>query len=252
MTKIKGRVAIVTGAGAGIGKEIVRVFAAEGARVVASDIDAASLENVVKEIQAQGGDIEGFRADVSDENQIQELLRYTKSRYNSPHILVNNAGIMDDFMPVTEITTEKWNQIFEVNLNSVYFMCHHAIPNMLQESRGNIINIASVGGLGGGKAGAAYTASKHGVIGLSKNVAYMFAMQGIRCNVIAPGGVETTISEKMNPSAFGYERMSMGIGSVPRSGKPLEIAQIALFLASEESSFINGAVITADGGWTAY
>lgn len=252
MNTLENKVAIITGTGAGIGKHIALLFAEHGAKVMASDIDEESLRQVVDSIKSKGQQAEAFTADVSSEDQIKKLLQTTRDTWGAIDVIVNNAGIMDDFMPVTEVQPAKWDQIIKVNLDSVYYMCHHAVPQMLEAGKGVIINVASVGGLGGGKAGAAYTASKHGVIGLSKNIAYMYATKGIRCNVIAPGGVDTTIGDKMKPSAFGYERVSLGIGSVPRSGKPEEIADIALFLASDSSAFVNGVVVTADGGWTAY
>lgn len=252
MQSVQNKTAIVTGAATGIGKDVAQLFARKGMKVVASDINEEHLNRVVAEIQSEGLQAEAFAADVSDEKQIQDLISFTADTFGSIDIVVNNAGIMDNFMPVTEVQPDQWKKIMDVNLSSIYFMCHHVLPQMLQSGSGNIINVSSVGGLGGGKAGAAYTASKHAVIGLSKNIAYMYAPQGIRCNVIAPGGVETSISETMKPSRFGYERVALGTASVPRMGKPEEIAQLALFLASDESAFINGVTVTADGGWTAY
>jgi NAD(P)-dependent dehydrogenase (short-subunit alcohol dehydrogenase family) len=123
---------------------------------------------------------------------------------------------------------------------------------MLPEKRGAILNISSIGGLSGGKAGAAYTASKHGLIGLTKNTAIMHATEGIRCNAIAPGGVETSIGLTLKPNQTGYTKIAPGFNLMPRTGKPDEIAQLALFLVSDDASFINGAIVTADAGWSAF
>lgn len=126
------------------------------------------------------------------------------------------------------------------------------IPFMIQAESGNIVNVASIGGLNGARGGAAYTASKFGLVGLSKNIGFMYANKGIRCNVICPGGVDTEITSNQKPNTFGVERIMSGTGNNIRSGSPEEIANIALFLASDESSLINGATIVADAGWTAY
>jgi NAD(P)-dependent dehydrogenase (short-subunit alcohol dehydrogenase family) len=123
---------------------------------------------------------------------------------------------------------------------------------MLKQGKGVIINVSSIGGLFGARAGVAYTTSKHALIGLTKNIGFQYSQKGIRCNAIAPGGVETNIGDNMKPNQFGYEKLSLGMQTNPRMGKPSEIAELALFLASDKSSFINGTVITADSGWTAY
>jgi NAD(P)-dependent dehydrogenase (short-subunit alcohol dehydrogenase family) len=140
----------------------------------------------------------------------------------------------------------------DVNLNGPFYAMRAVLPIMLKHGKGVILNIASVGGLFGSRAGAAYTASKHALIGLTKNTGFMYAQKGIRCNAIAPGGVNTHIADSLIPDALGYERCISGASLMPRMGEPEEIAQIAAHLCSDEASFINGAVITADGGWTAY
>ncbi len=161
---------------------------------------------------------------------------------------------MDDFIPIGELTNEKWNQIIAVNLTGPMYSTRKAVQVFQKQGNGgNIINVASIGGLCGGRAGTAYTSSKHAMIGMSKNTAYMYAAEKIRCNVIAPGGVETEIGVGCsNPSKFGYSRMALGISLTPRMGTSMEIAKIALFLASDESSLLNGAILTADAGLTAY
>jgi NAD(P)-dependent dehydrogenase (short-subunit alcohol dehydrogenase family) len=247
MKQLEGKCAIVTGAGSGMGKAIAHLFAAEGARVLASDVKIKRLE-VFRDIS----NITCYTCDVSIENEVTGMVSEANDNFGSVDILVNNAGILDDFLPAAETPTSVWANVMGVNLNGPFFACRAALPLMLKKGSGIIINISSIGGLNGSRAGAAYTASKHALIGLTKNIGFMYARKGIRCNAIAPGGVNTNIAEDIHPNQFGFEQLSLGLGTNPRSGDPSEIAEVALFLASEKSSFINGAVVVADGGWTAY
>lgn len=251
--RLQNKVAVVTGAGSGMGKAIAVLYAQEGAKVVVSDINEGTAQETVNEIKAQGGEAIAVVANVAKEEDIQNLIDTAVSTYDTVDILVNNAGIMDGMQPAGEIEDELWERVFAVNTTSVMRATRKVLPIFLEKQQGVIINIASIGGLYGTRAGAAYTASKHAVIGFTKNTGYMYAQQGIRCNAIAPGGVETNIASSMtNISQFGAGRQQLGLGSNPRMGKSEEIAQVALFLGSDESSFVNGTVITADGGWTAY
>lgn len=251
--KLKDKVAIVTGAGSGIGKEIALLYAKEGAKVVVSDINEKNAQAVTDEIQANQGTAYTVRADIGQLADIDQLIDSTVDVFGTVDILVNNAGIMDSFEAVAEVTDEKWDQIITVNTTSVMRSMRKVIPIFLEKQSGVIINVASIGGLYGTRAGAAYTASKHAVIGMTKNTGYMYATKGIRCNAIAPGGVETNIGESIGHiNEFGMGRIQLGMGSNPRNGKPQEIATVALFLASDDSSFVNGTVITADSGWNGY
>lgn len=251
--RLAEQVAVVTGAGSGTGKEIARLFAKEGAKVVVSDININTANDVVNDIVSWGGEAVAVMADVAKEEDIQNLIDTAVEKYGTLDILVNNAGIMDNFVSAGNLTDELWEKVFAVNSTGPMRAIRKAIPIFLEKGKGVIINIASVGGLYGSRRGAAYTASKHAVIGLTKNVGFQYANRGIRCNAIAPGGVKTNIGDTITDSdKFGMERATAGAVINPRFGESEEIAQIALFLASDESSFINGAVITADGGWTAY
>lgn len=251
--KLKGKVALITGAGSGMGKAISFLFAEEGAKVVLNDINEVTLEEVAQRIRAKGGEAATIVGNVMQEEDVQRMIDMAVERYGSIDILVNNAGIMDGMVPAAEVTDERWERVMGVNLTGPMRTIRKALPMMLKQGAGVIINISSVGGLYGSRAGAAYTASKHGLIGLTKNVAFQYAKEGIRCNAIAPGGVETNIMpEGTSLNSFGVERAMAGIQMNPRMGKPEEIATVALFLASEDSSFVNGTVITADAGWTAY
>ncbi|MEH7119156.1 SDR family oxidoreductase [Neobacillus vireti] len=200
-----------------------------------------------------GGEAIAVMANVAKEEDIQNLMNTAVDTFGTLDILVNNAGIMDNFEPAGDIEDEKWERIFAINTTSVMRATRKALPIFLEKQAGVIINVASTGGLQGARAGAAYTASKHAVVGFTKNTGFMYATKGIRCNAIAPGGVETNIGSSMtgiNP--FGMDRIKAGLAINPRVGKPEDIANIALFLASDESSFVNGTVITGDAGWTAY
>ncbi|MDO3643645.1 SDR family oxidoreductase [Mucilaginibacter sp. L3T2-6] len=252
MKLLSQKVALVTGAGSGIGKAIAELFAVQGATVVLTDIHQSNIEAVAAEITAKGNTAVCVAADVTVKADVQLVVKYVKETYKALDILVNNAGVMDNFAPVADVTDELWDKVIGTNLYGPFLTCREAIPVFLEQGSGVIINIASIGGLFGGRAGAPYTASKHGLIGLTKNIGYQYAEKNIRCNAIAPGGVNTNITFGMEPQPFGFERMNAGAGNAPAPANPEAIAEAALFLASEKAGFINGAVLTADGGWTAY
>ncbi|MGE6256969.1 SDR family oxidoreductase [Heyndrickxia sporothermodurans] len=251
--KLQDKVAIVTGAASGMGKQIALLYAQEGAKVVVSDLNLEGANTTVEEIQSKGGQAFAIQTNVAMEEDIQSLIDTTVKTYGTVDILVNNAGIMDNFEPAADIKDENWERIFAINTTSVMRSTRKVLPIFLEKQEGVIVNIASAGGLYGARAGAAYTASKHAVVGFTKNTGFMYAQKGIRCNAIAPGAVETNIASTMtNINQFGASRQQLGMGINPRAGKPEEIAKVALFLAADDSSFLNGTVITADGGWSAY
>jgi NAD(P)-dependent dehydrogenase (short-subunit alcohol dehydrogenase family) len=250
--KLKERVAIVTGAASGIGKAIAEVFARAGAKVMAADINLDGVLSVVEGIKANGGVASAFKANVALQEDIDRLVEETVKEFGTVDILVNNAGIMDKMEPAGDITDEQWERIFAVNVTSVMRTTRKVLPIFLEKEKGNIINIASIGGITAKLAGTAYTASKFAVIGFTKSTGFMYAPKGIRCNAIAPGAVMTNIQSTMtNIHQFGAERTGPSMALNPRAGEPEEIAKVALFLASDESSFVNAAVLVADSGWTA-
>ncbi|WP_047985495.1 SDR family oxidoreductase [Ornithinibacillus californiensis] len=250
--KLQDKVAVVTGAASGMGKAIAELYASEGAKVIVADLNIEGAEEVVNGITANGGVAKAVQVNVAKQEDIDNMIDTAVSEYGTLDILVNNAGIMDGFEPVGDILDERWDLIFDVNTKGVMRAMRKALPIFLEKGKGNIINTASTGGLNGAHAGATYGASKHAVIGLTKNTGFMYAQKGIRCNAIAPGAVATNISASMkNINPFGMERAKVVQGVIPSIGQPDDIAQVALFLASDESSFVNGTVITADGGWTA-
>jgi len=251
--KLQNKVAVVTGAGSGMGKAMATLFAKEGAKVIVSDINLEAISDVISEITTKGGIATAIVANVTKEKDVQNMIDAAVGTYGTLDILVNNAGIMDNFVPAESITDELWEKVFAVNITGPMRAIRKALPIFIAKKAGIIVNIASAGGLLGSRAGASYTASKHAVVGLTRNVGFQYAKLGIRCNAIAPGAVNTNIGKTIyNPDAFGMERAMAGISLNPRVGEPDEIARIALFLACDDSSFINGAIITADAGWTAY
>ncbi|WP_080875596.1 SDR family oxidoreductase [Oceanobacillus timonensis] len=250
--KLKDKVAVVTGAASGMGKAIAELYAKEGAKIIVADLNLEGAEETVQAITNSGGTAKALEVNVAKLEDIESMIDTAVSSFGTLDILVNNAGIMDGMEAAGDIGDEKWDLIFDVNTKGVMRAIRKVIPIFLKQGKGNIINTASTGGLNGAHAGATYVASKHAVVGLTKNTGFMYAKEGIRCNAIAPGAVETNISSSMsNVNEFGISRTQLTHGLSPRSGQSEEIAQVALFLASDESSFVNGTVITADGGWTA-
>jgi NAD(P)-dependent dehydrogenase (short-subunit alcohol dehydrogenase family) len=191
------------------------------------------------------------RANVTVQADVERLVA-AANELGRLDIVCNNAGIMDRFLPAGEVTDDLWQRVLDVNLTGPLRLVRAALPLLLQNGHGVIINIASVGGLAGGRAGAAYTASKHGLIGLTKNIAATYGSDGLRCVAIAPGGVNTGIPLGGEPSERGFGALNRVMPSNIRMAEPAELANVATFLASDEASFINGTVITADGGWLAF
>jgi len=249
--RLDGKVSIITGAGSGIGKAIAILYASHGSKVVVSDVDEQRIKETVEEIKELGGSTIGVKCDICKQSDIDQLFEETETSFGSVDILVNNAGIMDNFVPCEDILDEVWEKVFAVNTTAPMRTMRKAIPIFLEKKKGVIVNLASIGGLHGSRAGTAYTASKHAVVGLTKNVGFQYGKQGIRCNAIAPGAVKTNIEIK-TPHPLGLEKAHSGMVLLPRAAEALEIANVALFLASDDASYINGSVISVDGGWTAY
>lgn len=251
--RLTGKTIIVTGAGSGMGEAMAKLFAQEGARIVAADIRLETAERVVSDIKEAGGEAIAVASDVAKPKAATELVQQALEAYGKLDVLVNNAGIMDGMEGVEDISDERWDHVFAVNTTGTMRLMREAVKHFKEVKGGVILNNISIGGLNGARAGAAYTASKHAVIGLTKNTAFFYAGEGIRCNGIAPGAVETNIGQSMtNLNEFGMGRAMLGMGLNPRAGQPDEIAKLALFLVSDEASFINGAIVVADGGWSAY
>ncbi|AXF57060.1 SDR family oxidoreductase [Salicibibacter kimchii] len=251
--KLKGKVAVVTGAGSGVGRAIAQRFAREGAKVVVSDQNIDAAKETLSSLEASGGVAFAHRADITREEDVEHLIDAAIEHFATFDILVNNAGMMDNMVPAAEITDDLWHRVFDVNTSGMMRTIRKSLPIFLKKKQGVIINMGSSASLQGARAGLAYTASKHAVVGMTKNVGFQYANEGIRCNAIATGAVETNIGTTMGePSAFGMERAMSGSDNNPRAGAAEEVAGIALFLASEDAAFVNGEVIRADAGWLAY
>lgn len=250
--KLANKVAVITGAASGIGKAMAELFAAEGADVVAADYAREPLEIVVQGIKDQGGTVTGVVANVAKEEDVQLMIDTAVTTYGRLDILINNAGITDDFTPVTDVSDDLWDRVIAINLTGPFRACRKAVSIMIAKNGGVIINTASVGGVNGGRGGSAYVASKHALVGLTKNIGYMYADQGIRCVAICPGGVKTNmgLDGKLHP--LGGKKLFAGLGTNARDGEAIEIARTALFLASDDASYVNGTTIVVDGGWTAF
>ncbi len=207
-----------------------------------------------EEFADYGDSLATMVVDVSDRSQVEAMVDNGVKIFGSMEIIVNNAGIMDNLLPIAEMDDGIWEKIMKVNLNSVMYGTRKAVRYFLEHRTGGvIINTASLSGLCAGRGGCAYTASKFAVVGLTKNVAFMYGDAGIRCNAICSGNTQTNIGAGMRqPSKLGMAKATTGYAGATRSGTPDEIAAAALFLASDQAVFINGETLTIDGGWSAY
>ncbi len=251
---LAGKVAVVTGAASGIGRAIAGLFLQNGANVVAADRNAARLHETIGSFGCDERKILAITADVSDGAACAMMIERTISTFGRIDALINNAGVMDLDQPVGSIDPDVWRRVLAINLDGPMFAMRAAVPHMLKQGGGAIVNVASVAGLGGAAAGAAYTASKHGLIGLTLNTAWMYAKRGIRCNAIAAGAVNTNIMESVDTAKLdreGLARASEYYPLIPATLDPADIAELALFLAGDGSRKINGAIIPADAGWRA-
>jgi len=251
--RLEGKVAVITGAGSGMGREMAKLFAKEGAKIVAAEWNEATLAEVLAEVKAAGGDIFGVQGDVSKADDCQRMIDAAVSNYGKLDVLCNNAGVMDLFSGVAEMDDATMHRCFSINVHGPVNLTRLAVPIMIKAGGGSIVNTASLAGVGGAAAGAAYTMSKHALVGLTKNTAYRYEADGIRCNAMACGGVETNIMQSVDPTKIdpaGGARYGAYQALIPAMLKPVEIAQLAMFLASDDAKHLNGAVIPIDGGWT--
>lgn len=242
---------IVTGAGSGIGRATALRFAGEGARVVVADLNAEAAKAVVGEIQAAGGTAVAVTGDLCDQAVVDEVVSTAVDTFGGVDVLVNNAGIMDRMSAAADVSDVEWQQVIAVNLTAPFLLTRAALPHMLARGKGAIVNTASEASLRGSAAGTAYTASKHGVVGLTKSVAIMYRNAGIRANAIAPGGTLTGITISADPNTAGPQALGGYMGNIGRIAEADEQAAAIVFLASDAASNINGVVLPVDNGWAA-
>ncbi|MCU1345915.1 MAG: short-chain dehydrogenase [Acidimicrobiia bacterium] len=250
-TRHTGRTAVVTGAASGIGQAVALRMAQEGAIVIGCDVNEAGLEETASQIKALGGEVSTVRADITQQGDIDHVVEVALER-GPVHFLANVAGIMDHFLPVGELDDDVWNRVMAVNLTAPFRLCRAFVGPLEASGGGSIVNVASIAGLLGLTAGAAYTSSKHGLIGLTRSVAAFYGGRNIRCNAVCPGGVATNIIGSSTPqSEWAWERAQVSLARGPQMAEADHIASVVSWLACDEARNVNGAVLAADAGWSA-
>jgi NAD(P)-dependent dehydrogenase (short-subunit alcohol dehydrogenase family) len=249
MKRLENKVAIITGAGSGIGRAAALRFAREGAKVVVSDIQEENGKAVVGEIKAAGGDAHFIKANTAVPADHDALIAGTLERFGALHIAVNNAGIGGQLGLTAEYPLDGWQKVIDINLSGVFYGVRSQIPAMLASGGGSIVNIASILGQAGTRMSPAYVAAKHGVVGLTKASALEYADKGIRINAVGPGYIRTPlVSSSLDETALN---MLVGLHPIGRLGESEEVAELILWLASPEASFVTGAYYPVDGGYLA-
>lgn len=251
--RLAGKVALITGAGSGMGRVAALQFAREGARVVAADLDAQAGQETESLARAEGLDVRFTPADVSREADCRAMVAFAEDTFGGLHVLYNNAGVFPEAdHSVTDTDEAVWDRVLAVNVKGVYLACKYGIPAMLRSGGGSIVNIASFVALVGCSVPQdAYTASKGAVIALTRSLAVQFAPQGIRTNAICPGPIETPLLTSWLLTDPEAKALRLARNPTGRFGRPEDIVYLALYLASDESTWTNGAIISADGGITA-
>jgi NAD(P)-dependent dehydrogenase (short-subunit alcohol dehydrogenase family) len=249
MSKLfENKVAMVTGGGSGIGAAIARRFAEEGATVVVGDVDEKAASQVAAGIEKDGGTAVAIRQDVGDPASVEKSVELAVEKFGRLDVAVNNAGITGDLKPTADYSLEGWDKVIAVNLSGVFYGMKHQIPAMLSSGGGSIVNIASILGSVAARDSAGYNAAKHGVVGLTKTAALEYSKDGVRVNAIGPGYIETPLLKALDSEV--YDGL-VDLHPIGRLGKAEEVAELALWLASDKASFVSGSYHVVDGGYTA-
>jgi NAD(P)-dependent dehydrogenase (short-subunit alcohol dehydrogenase family) len=245
-----GKVAIVTGGSSGIGRSTAQLYARAGARVVVSDIDEDGGHETVRLLRDEGGQAEFVRADVGKPGECENLVTATVEHYGRLDIACNNAGISGASAPTGEYGIDDWQRVIDINLSSVFYCMRYQIPAMLENDGGAIVNIASILGKVGFATAPAYTAAKHGVVGLTRTAALEYSAKGIRVNAVGPGFISTPLIAQLEDDD-DTKQMLVSKHAIGRLGKDMEVAALIAFLSSEQASFITGSYHAVDGGYLA-
>jgi NAD(P)-dependent dehydrogenase (short-subunit alcohol dehydrogenase family) len=242
-----GKVAFVTGAASGIGQATAVAFAAEGARVAILDLPETALHEIAHAVANAGGEVLTLACDVSKPGEVEAAVARTVERFGRLDIALNNAGVENKAAPVAEIELEEWDRILDINLRGTFVCMKHELAQMVRQGGGVVVNMSSGAGIRGVAGGAAYAASKHAIIGLTKSAALDYAKSNIRVNAVLPGNIETPMMDRFTG---GDIQKAMDLEPVGRLGKPEEIADAVLWMSAELGAFITGASISVDGGWS--
>lgn len=248
--RVKNRIVLITGAGSGVGKATALLFVNEGAIVVLVGRRKGVLTRLSNKILRGRGKAIPMEGDVTNERDVQGIIQTTLQRFGRIDILINNAGVAREAVRVHETTDDMWSELMDINLTGAFRMIRAVLPHLIERRRGTIVNVSSIAGLVGLSHMAAYSVAKSGMIALTKSVAVEYGHLGIRCNCVCPGTVETEMTKDYLSSPGRYQGTS-SLYPMGRIAHPKEIAQGILYLASEESSFVTGTVLTIDGGYTA-